>query len=199
MKKFALLLIVLLTASLFAQTKPSPNVPKWMRWQITPTASVQYDPTVWKLGTIESPDHDNAPVLFLMNKDKLPRADVALSASVIESDDMFAADIIAQRIAKTEDEKGVTEITLKEYQAGEEYGVLFAYTTTNTSNNDYVIARWSFAGDKLDTKSRQVIEFEGVIPILKDNDDILEKMDAVIKTYQIKELVPDGAVPLPKK
>jgi hypothetical protein len=194
MKKFALLLTVLLTASLFAQTAPTPAVPKMARWELTPNASVQYDPTVWKLGTMES-----SPVLFLMDKNKLPRADVVLSATLIDSDEMYAADIIAIRIAKTEDEKGVTEITLKEYQAGEEYGVLFAYTATNMAGADYVIARWSFATDKLDTKSHSVVEFEGVIPIRKDNDNILEKMDAVIKTYQIKGLVPDGAVPLPKK
>lgn len=189
MRKLTLLpLLLLLTVSLFAQiAKPSPAFPKLVVWQVTPTASVQYDPTVWKLGTIESPDHDNPQVLFLMTADKVIRTDVAINVTVLPTTDkMAAADIIASRVAKTQDDKGVATIALKEFQAGDEYGVLFAYTAQNDKGAGFVIGRWSFAGDKLDTKSRSVIEFEGVVPISKDNDDIMAKIIAVIKTYQIK-------------
>jgi hypothetical protein len=180
MRKLALLpLLLLLTVSLFAQT------PKLAVWQVTPTASVQYDPTVWKLATIDNPDHDNPQVLFLMGKDKDIRPDVAISVTIIPVDKLSAADIIASRVAKTEENESVTELALKEYRAGDEYGVLFGYTQS-VEGKDYVIGRWSFAGDKLDTKSHSVVEFEGVIPITKDNDGILTQMDAVIKTYQIK-------------
>jgi hypothetical protein len=189
MRKLTLLsLFLLLTISLIAQTaKPSPSTPKLVVWQVTPTASVQYDPTVWKLATIESPDHDNPQALFLMGADKVIRPDVALNVTVIPTTDkMGAADIIASRVAATEDEKGVTRIALREYQAGDEYGVLFAYTAQNDKGVDFVIGRWSFAGDKLDTKSHSVIEFEGVVPIATANDDIMGKIETVIKTYQIK-------------
>lgn len=192
MKKFAALLVTLLfTVTLVAQTKPS--VPKWTRWQITPTVSVQYDPSVWKLATFETPDHDGPQVLFPLAKDKSLRTDIALSVNVIKDDKLFAADIIASRIAKTQDGKDVDTLALKEYQAGEEYGVLFAFTAQNDKGDPFVIGRWSFAGDKLDTKSHLVIEFEGVIPMEKSNDDIMEKMDAVIQTYEIKTcMLPEG-------
>jgi len=183
MRKLALLPLLLLAVSLIAQTaKPSPGVPKLAVWQVTPTASVQYDPTVWKLGTM-----DDSQVLLLMDKDKAPRADVALNVTIIPAtDEMDAAGIIASRIAKTQDEKGVATLSMKEYQAGDEYGVLFAYTAQNDKGRDFVIGRWSFAGDKLDTKSHSVIEFEGVVPISKENDDIMSKINAVIQTYKIK-------------
>src|SRR5271154_2481793 len=121
-----------------------------------------------------------------MGADKAPRTDVALNVTIIPTTDMDAANVIASRVAKTQGEKGVATLTLKEYQAGTEYGVLFAYTATNDKGKDFVIGRWSFAGDKLDIKSLSVIEFEGVVPIAAENDDIMQKMDAVIKTYQIK-------------
>jgi hypothetical protein len=194
MKKFAALLVTLLFAvTLVAQTKPTPSVPKMTRWQITPTVSVQYDPTVWKLGAIESDDHRKQPVLFLMAADKSIRANVALSVMIITADDMAAADIIASRIAATQDRKDVETLALKEYQAGEEYGVLFAFTAQNDKGDPFVIGRWSFAGDKLDTKSHIVIEFEGVIAMALANDDVMEKMDAVIQTYEIKTcMLPEG-------
>jgi hypothetical protein len=185
MRKLTLLsLLLLLTIGLFAQT---PAVPRVAVWQVTPTASVQYDPTVWKLGTIESPDHDNPQVLFLMAADKVIRTDVAINVTILPTTDkMQAADIIASRVAKTQGEKGVATVALKEYQAGEEYGVLFAYTAQNDKGADFVVGRWSFAGDKLDTKSRSVIEFEGVVPMSKDNDDIMAKIIAVIQTFKIQ-------------
>jgi hypothetical protein len=181
MRKLTLLpLLLLLTVSLFSQTaKPSPAIPKLAVWQITPTVSVQYDPTVWKLGTT-----DNSQVLLLMGEDKAPR-NIMLNVTILPTDKLSAADVIASRIAATEDERGVAELVTKEYQAGDEYGVLFGYTR-NVDGKDYVAGRWSFAGDKLDTKSRSVIEFEGVIPIAKENDDIMSKMNDVIKTYKIK-------------
>jgi hypothetical protein len=192
MRRFAALLL-LLSAVAFAQTKPSPSVPKWTRWQITPTASVQYDPTVWKLATFESPDHDNPQVLLLMKPDKSLRTDIALSATVLTDEKLFAPDIIASRVAATQDQKDVDTLVLKEYRAGEEYGVLFAYTAENDKGDPYVIGRWSFAGDKLDIKSHTVIEFEGVIPMAKSNDDVMEKMDSVLQTYEIKTcMLPEG-------
>ena len=183
MKIAALLVTLLFAVTLAAQTKPS--VPKWTRWEITPTVSVQYDPTVWKLGSIEK-----QPVLFLMAADKTIRTNVALSVMVLK-DDLTAPDIIASRVAATQERKDVETIALREYQAGEEYGVLFAFTAQNDKGDPFIIGRWSFAGDKLDIESHIVIEFEGVISMVQANDDIMSKMDAVIQTYQIK--------PLPKK
>lgn len=193
MKKFALLVTLLFAATLFAQTphKATPHVPKWTRWQITPTVSVQYDPTLWKLATFETPTHDGPQVLYPLDKDKAIRTDIALSVTVIKDDSLFAPDIIASRVAKTEADETTTDLALKEYQAGEEYGVLYAFTGQNDKGDSFVIGRWSFAGDKLDIKSHTIVEFEGVIPIEKSSDDILKAMDSVIQTYQIK--------PLPKK
>ncbi len=197
MKKFALLLTLLFAVTLVAQTKPTPHitnpphVPKLTRWQITPTVSVQYDPTVWKLATIETPEHDGPQVLYPLAKDKTLRTDVALGVQVIKDDTMFAADIIASRVAKTEAQDGVERLALNEYQAGEEYGVLFGFTAQNDKGDPFVIGRWSFAGDKLDIKSHTVIEFEGVVPMALSNDGMMEKIDSVVATYQIK--------PLPKK
>ena len=169
----------------------SPRVPKLARWQVTPTVSVQYDPTVWKMATFETPEHDGPQVLYPMKADKSLRTDVALSVQVIKDDTLLAPDIIASRIAKTESNDDTEELALKEYQAGEEYGVLFAFTAQNDKGDPFVIGRWSFAGDKLDIKSHIVVEFEGVIPIEQSNDDIWKAMDAVIQTYRIQ--------PLPKK
>jgi len=200
MKRTLLLILTMLASTLcLAQdAKPSPAVPKWQRWAVNDSASVQYDPAVWALSTVEQ-EGEATPTLFLLGKDGKP-TDTFIQVKVFTQPDKTFKEMFTHAREGALAVDGTLEMELSGFVSQTEKGVFFSYMKA-LSKGGVVVSWYAFPGETSDISSHTSIVFVAVFPMsaIDEAGDNFKPIDAVIGTFTIKRAVPDNPVPLPKK
>jgi len=200
MRKTLLLILTLLASTLcLAQdAKPSPSVPKWQRWEVTDSASVRYDPAVWKMSTVAQ-EGEATPTLFLLGPDG-KATDTFIQAKVFTQPDKTFREMFTHAREGALSADGTVEMELAGFVSQTEKGIFFSYLKT-LSKGGVIVSWYSFPGETADVDSHTAIVFVAVFPMsaMTEAGDNFKPIDAVMATFTIKRLVPDNPVPLPKR
>ena len=219
MKNITPLSIVLFAATCFAQTEalpktlppdePTPTGVPLKTWQINEQFSVQYDPSIFVLAT-ETANGDKAPQLYPLFTDakgvQQHRLDAMLRVLVVTNPNHTFTEMVEHAYKGIISREGIVPLEFGEFPGHTEKAVFFAYMQTfKDDQRVYAVNTYVFAGTTNDPNCHTAVIFEGMFPAEeigsgKEYDrTLLGQMDTVVKTFNIKVLVPNKPVPLPER
>jgi hypothetical protein len=197
MKRLALLLITMCIATVtFAQTP----APKLETWKIDDQFSVQYDPTLWRL-EMQPENHDKTPHLYPLYKDEkgetVTRKDAMIVVHVIANPEHTFEETVKHAVKGISAKPNAVPMELSEFFAGSNRGVFFAWIQGfDDDPRTYLINDYAFPGTTDDVKSTTTVLFEAMFPADEGAKEMLDRSDAVIKTFTITE-APKNAPTIP--
>jgi hypothetical protein len=187
MRRTALLILTLIASTLcLAQGKPSPATPaapKLETFQVTPEASVQYDPAVWQRKTVGNGDEAMETLILL--KDGKP-TETFIQAKVFTEPDKTFKEMFSHAREGALSQEGSLEMELSGFVSQTEKGIFFSYLSAKSAA---VVSWYSFPGETADVDSHTAIVFVAVFPMaaIGEAGDNFKPIDAVIATFTIRK------------